>query len=556
MCKNWSSNGGNGSVYFTEDLQGKQYAVKVLNSDSSKKIKRFLQEMDFQKKTNNKYIVPVFDNGYTLKHQLFYVMPLYEKNFRELMESNISKNKMLKYVLNICMALKYLKEINVFHRDLKPENIFFDMKKDRVVLGDFGICHLPHHELTEENERLANFSYHAPEQGNVNNIRHYTDVYALGLIINEIFTGSIPQGTNYKLIRDCYPEYHFLDVIVETMIINETNKRCNDINEIIEKIRYQKQENNILLKDISHFANEEVKKIKVSHKRELIKQIKEDQLRCFIYLNYPNYKKQINPNYHCNISYSLDVEMISTIKLIDIYKIVKNKFNYESNVFSKENFYNGLNLDNVTHKELYDSFYNVISKLSYYKDKHYLFVRLLKYFTSLCDYHAKEVLRDAKKIESENYENYTNAPLFWIAIHIEKYKTIIFDSNEKIRLFDYLTVNENRTCHIIEQDDFYPKTIKEILDKKLKSLFKSIQFSKNEDNYIIVFKKKKDCDKFINFCKKFKKSLNKDDVVFIDTNDLINSMNKIGYSYYFVLDGYLRYSLIQKILEFVDDQMI
>jgi serine/threonine protein kinase len=127
---------------------------------------------------------------------------------------------------------------SVIHRDLKPENILLSDDNQSLVLADFGIAHFAAELLaatveTQDSERLANFRYAAPEQrvpsGRVD---HRSDIYALGLIINELFTGQVPQGTEYAQIGDRRPSLSQLDVLVRSMIQQDPQNRPESIERI------------------------------------------------------------------------------------------------------------------------------------------------------------------------------------------------------------------------------------------------------------------------------------------------------------------------------------
>jgi serine/threonine protein kinase len=96
--------------------------------------------------------------------------------------------------------------LRVTHRDLKPENILCD-EKSLPVVADFGIAHFEEDIIatavkTPAGAKMANLSYSAPEQrmrGAAVDLR--ADIFALGLILNEMFTRSVPQGVGYA--TDC-----------------------------------------------------------------------------------------------------------------------------------------------------------------------------------------------------------------------------------------------------------------------------------------------------------------------------------------------------------------
>ena len=141
----------------------------------------------------------------------------------------------------------------VTHRDLKPENILANDSTD-VVIADFGIAEFGEEELftaveTKDGTRLANFQYAAPEQrtrGKKTDKR--ADIYALGLILNELFTTELAHGTNFKTIGSVTGEYPYLDALVERMLQQDPVSRYNDIDEIKRELIARGEEHVSMLK--------------------------------------------------------------------------------------------------------------------------------------------------------------------------------------------------------------------------------------------------------------------------------------------------------------------
>jgi len=79
---------------------------------------------------------------------------------------------------------------------------------------------------TKDQERLANFTYAAPEQRiRGKPVYHRADVFALGLILNEMFTKNVPLATGYPLIATAAPNYAYLDELIERMIQHSPRDR-------------------------------------------------------------------------------------------------------------------------------------------------------------------------------------------------------------------------------------------------------------------------------------------------------------------------------------------
>lgn len=233
--------GGNGTVYKAVDSDNLLVAIKVVPKNISReKVKRFKNEIYFCLNNPNDYIIEVLDNGiYSDGKQeySFYVMPLYAKSLRQLMKEGISPDQSMKAFADICKGLAFAHSKGCIHRDLKPENILFD-GKSHYIIADFGIAHFQDSDKlttveTKDSSRLANFSYHAPEQIEAGgSITSATDIFALGLILNEMFTGKIPSGDNYKKISEVNADFAFLDKVVQKMLSQNPNDRYQSIDEL------------------------------------------------------------------------------------------------------------------------------------------------------------------------------------------------------------------------------------------------------------------------------------------------------------------------------------
>ncbi len=225
--------GGSGEVYEVRDSEGALYAAKILDTarTSASRLKRFKNEIGFCAKNTHKNIVKVLASGITEKGATFYVMPLYSGTLRDLISKGVEVAAVLPYFGQILDGVEAAHLHGVWHRDNKPENILFDQKTDTLVVADFGIAHFEDEELltaveTRNNERLANFLYSAPEQRvRGNPVDSKADVYALGLILNEMFTRAVPQGTAFRRVSDVASDFGYLDGLIELMLRQDPSQR-------------------------------------------------------------------------------------------------------------------------------------------------------------------------------------------------------------------------------------------------------------------------------------------------------------------------------------------
>jgi serine/threonine protein kinase len=232
--------GGSGTVYEVRDESGERWAAKVLGPGRvpREKAKRFKNEIQFCARNEHAGILTVVDHGVAKLGDVstpFYVMQLFDESLRQRIETGLSPEKALAWLAQILDGVEAAHLQHVIHRDLKPENILLDAASSRLVVADFGIASFQEEELytaveTKDTSRLANFVYSAPEQRARGRACAYsTDIYALGLILNEMITGEVPQGTDYRLIETVDPSLAYLDELVEEMLRQSQEERIQTI---------------------------------------------------------------------------------------------------------------------------------------------------------------------------------------------------------------------------------------------------------------------------------------------------------------------------------------
>ena len=235
--------GGNGSVFKVRNSNNKCFALKAINRKTTTKetLKRFTNEICFCERADNQHIIKILDKGAFEDSIVFYIMPLYSRTLREWMNKGINPSECLSIVTQILEGLKYAHEKGVWHRDIKPENILVD-GNGTIVIADFGIAHFSEGEIqtvieTKPSDKLANFQYAAPEQRERGKtVDGRADSYALGLIINEMFTHEMPLGVNYKRIGAVCSDYSFLDSVVDRMLEHDIENRLYPMNHVARDI--------------------------------------------------------------------------------------------------------------------------------------------------------------------------------------------------------------------------------------------------------------------------------------------------------------------------------
>ena len=204
--------GGMGRVYeATHAHLGKAFAVKVLpegRADKPDATERFLREAQSATKIDHDHIVKIVNFDSDEEHRLFIVMELLEgENLADRLDRGaLLVDDAIEIARQTGEALQAAHDAGIVHRDLKPENIFITQKNggDFVKVLDFGISKIknPEHgdpKLTETDQIVGTPLYISPELARgVATVDHRTDIYALGVIMYEMITGSPPfTGENH-----------------------------------------------------------------------------------------------------------------------------------------------------------------------------------------------------------------------------------------------------------------------------------------------------------------------------------------------------------------------
>lgn len=442
--------GGSGLVRKAQ-ANGQDFAIKFLKKPeetkniASDKIVRFKKELSYCKNTRNKYIVHIIADG-EFEGQLYYIMPLYPKTLKDVISNEKNPEVLINYIFQLCHAVEFIHNEEIIHRDIKPENILID--RDNLVLADFGIAHFRDSSLTHKNELVANRNYAAPEQrikNNANNIDKSADIYALGLIINECFTKEIPTGSNYKKISDSYPLYNELDILISNMIKQEANARypiksvivnlkhifrkinanLEEISEGLLELNYPQSINETILDKIIQRASEDLLFAKSIFKSKTVEEI-----------------EKYNPDWHENIKYSVDNFLFNLYMQEKLFFACKKKFYNESNL--PYSYSPILLSDNNERKELLFQLEKFLEKysLKIYEKQFDLSGKIIKYFTSCCDYHCKELLEYTHELEIKSETmKLLNAPILQIVGTLKRAIRKTKDFFSDVNLTEHILIN-------------------------------------------------------------------------------------------------------------------
>ncbi|MBA2537044.1 MAG: serine/threonine protein kinase [Actinobacteria bacterium] len=191
--------GGMAAVYLAQDGDlERPVAIKVLSDQyayDDEFADRFRREAQTAAKLAHPNIVQVYDTGED-EGRLYIVMKYIEgEGLDEILarEGRLEVDTVLGLADQACAGLQYAHEQRVVHRDVKPANLL--LRQDGTLkIADFGIARAGEAtQLTQVGTILGTLNYLAPEQARGDDVSTQADIYSLGAVLYELFTGEPPR---------------------------------------------------------------------------------------------------------------------------------------------------------------------------------------------------------------------------------------------------------------------------------------------------------------------------------------------------------------------------
>lgn len=413
---------------------GQVFAVKQIKKGSNKdspRNKRFEREIEYGQRASHPNVVNIHARSED-EDFFYYVMDFYPMTLRDVISDESDADVLLDYVRQLCDALAYVHGDGIVHRDIKPENVLVDPDARRLVLADFGIAHFKDSALTRRGDLLVNRNYLAPEQmvrNNAHGIGKPADVFALGLVITEMFTKQNARGRRHALVRDRYPFLADLDLMVELMLLQDETQRLpiytvrgmlrmtldrldSTIEESVDELRPNEVPADVSSDEVERILGRAARDVLSA--KHIFERVSDQEL------------SRYNPNYHCEVAYQVSTELFNTCAQAVVYALCKRKFDYEGAGGWSE--HDDACLISAAKPGLQRELEAILADFPLRRGSLWdgLPRRSAHLFRFCKDYHCEELLTSIRtSVYGEGNgslrRNLTNAPILWIASRVREY---------------------------------------------------------------------------------------------------------------------------------------
>lgn len=248
--------GGMGMVYRAWDNElNEEVAIKILKpefSGSDDIVARFKQEIKLARSLVHKNITQIYDLGEEEGIKFISMKYIEGRDLKDIIaeQGALTQDEGVRIVKQICSALAEAHGKNIVHRDLKPQNIMIDKNGNSYIM-DFGIARSTKVAgLTQTGSVIGTPHYMSPEQAKGQKVDDRSDIYSLGIIMYEMFTGNLPFDAESSIqialkqikekakdpskIKPDIPEY--LEKIILRCMEKNRDLRYQTVEEIIKDL--------------------------------------------------------------------------------------------------------------------------------------------------------------------------------------------------------------------------------------------------------------------------------------------------------------------------------
>ncbi|MFC2142316.1 protein kinase, partial [Acidobacteriota bacterium] len=248
--------GGMGVVYKAEDTRlDRTVALKFLSSEltqDEEAKQRFVQEAKAAAALNHPNITIIYEID-EHQGQTFIAMEYIQgQSLKQRLEVDpLEIDEAKDFIIQVAEGLKEAHDKGIVHRDIKPANIMIT-EKGQAKITDFGLAKLSGGaDLTKASTIMGTVAYMSPEQAQGEVVDHRADIWSLGAMMYEMFTGERPfqksqeqaliyailndKPTPISLVRSEVPT--LIEQVIEKALVKKPAERYQDIHELIKELK-------------------------------------------------------------------------------------------------------------------------------------------------------------------------------------------------------------------------------------------------------------------------------------------------------------------------------
>lgn len=250
--------GSMGLVFKAMDRElNEPVAIKILRkeiAEDTEYLERLRSEIKLARRVTHPNILRTYDLGKVDDTPFLSMEYVRGMTLRYLIDNSgkLPYSAALRVTRQLCEGLDCVHQLGILHRDIKAENVILE-PSGNLKLMDFGIAKtIKKSDIDKLDDGLfvGTPSYASPEQVQSGELGVASDIYSMGILINEIFTGELPiQGSNVKDIlmahvksepikaSDFWPEIPLeLENIILKCLNKKPSERYQNISELLSEI--------------------------------------------------------------------------------------------------------------------------------------------------------------------------------------------------------------------------------------------------------------------------------------------------------------------------------
>ena len=231
-------------IYNNKKIALKKMKFDIIEDDFILKILNEIKTMTIAIQVSEN--VPKFYGLWKGKNSVGLVIEFIDGKTLSSLINVLSKEEKINIIIQLCDILEAIHSKNMIHRDLKPENIMISQGL-KVYLIDFGVCRIARRVITKTMQPKGTPHYNAPETIDIIedcdseeyafSISTKADIWSLGIIISELFSGVFPWSSIAK------NQHHINVLIIQRQEFPIPNNIDSEIKAIISRcVNYETDE--------------------------------------------------------------------------------------------------------------------------------------------------------------------------------------------------------------------------------------------------------------------------------------------------------------------------